>query len=131
MLRYYETHSKIVIIFLINHLQSGLIELNSETKKSLEQTIADTSRGTNLIYSLIIFSRDQIKFYTGVFEKRFPDEGDLTESVVNVLYELLMKDTKLLCENYMSKNLDISSLNLNLVALAYDWTSLTWNILEY
>ncbi len=72
--------------------------------------------GTNLVYSLIVFSRDQIKYYKQVFSKY---DNDVTQLVVSVLYELLMRDVKVLCDNYLDDSGDSTILNLNLLALAY------------
>ena len=79
--------------------------------------------GTNLIYSLIVFSRDQINYYKQIFARYAcpPDNtsNDVTQLVVSVLYELLMRDVKALCDNYVDDSSDSSILNLNLLALAY------------
>jgi len=103
--------------------QIGIQELYSEVKRSLRQQMNSASPaedtfqiGTNLIYSLIVFSRDQIKYYKQVFSKY---DNDVTQLVVSVLYELLMRDVKVLCDNYLDDSGDSTILNLNLLALAY------------
>ncbi len=75
---------------------------------------------TNIIYSLIVFSRDQIQYYNKVFADKFlVNLEDSTNLVVNTLYEMLMKDVKFLCENYIDESADYTSFNLNFLALAH------------
>lgn len=75
---------------------------------------------TNIIYSLIVFSRDQIKYYKKIFAETFLIKlEDSTNLVVTTLYSMLMKDVKFLCENYIDESGDSSTFNLNFLALAH------------
>lgn len=101
-----------------------------KTKKELlesnvEGSMNNNSTGpqvlsTNIIYSLIVFSRDQIKYYNRIFAEKFLIKvEDSTHLVVTTLYNMLMKDVKFLCENYIDESSDYSTFNLNFLALAH------------
>ena len=79
------------------------------------------SLGTNIVYSLIVFIRDQVKYYEDLFPIELIQSNSITTLVVKVLYDLLMKDVKEFCETETNllDSLNSATLNLNFLAVAY------------
>lgn len=68
-----------------------------------------------------MFIRDQVKYYEDLFPIELIQTNNLTKLVVDVLYDLLMKDVKEICETKINllESFNSATLNLNFLAVAY------------
>ena len=99
------------LAFLLVVIKIGLENLYEETKKqtksnSLKES-TDSSYESNMVYSLIIFCREQINYYKKSELKSYFRQLDVPSIVINVLYAKLMKDVKTLCENHLEELYDV------------------------
>lgn len=103
-------------------LTNGIKNLYRQKFKNLKEkhfNEINIKINSNLVYSMLQFSRDQLNYYTKFIRPIFSKHLNVNKLVLDCIYKLLMDDVKLLCEEHLEELKDSFKLNVNLIALAY------------